>query len=656
MWFVKLKIIICLDKTGEARMEEKQEKYSFGFVVLHYGGMDVTKQCISCVEKLYGTDIPIAIVDNHSPDQSGEKLRQFYHEKEQITILVNEENLGFARGNNVGYRFLRDQKHCNMICVMNNDVMVQQTDMLEKIARDYEQSGFGVLGPHVTLPEDKENLFDFNLKPVAFYISQYKQLSKMYQYYSSKLYPERELANRMIRVVQGLLRTSDKADIAEDRKIDYSIYHERHEDVLLHGCCLVFSPLYIEQFEECFCPDTFMFKEEELLYLRCKEHGLKTVYNPEINILHMEDVSTNSVYKKQREKQIFICKNQAESLQVLIRAMRPPLLSICIPCFNVEKLIGRCLDSILNQDFYDCEILCVDDGSTDGTVDILRAYEKIDTRVRVLVNEKNSKLVYTRKRAIMEARGRYIFQIDSDDCIPKNALHTIKQRLKAWDYPDVMEFRANIVLEASETVKATVINKLKKIKDDVLQDNYCRIHIGTLQGEDILDTLIADALGQMPWNKVVRTPLLQKAYAACDREDIYYKDDVYVCCILYAMCKRYVGIPDRLYKYSISTGKSRKMFTEEDFQEMCKTGQIADSLGCFFTGRKDEAQGKILIRTKMDRWLDLLLETIKLQGLDLEKGKGYIQDAYAFSELQKADAVFAKELKSKVEEKLNEFS
>ena len=77
-------------------MEEKQEKYSFGFVVLHYGGMDVTKQSISCVEKLYGTDIPIAIVDHHSPDQSGEKLRQFYHEKEQITILVNEENLGFA--------------------------------------------------------------------------------------------------------------------------------------------------------------------------------------------------------------------------------------------------------------------------------------------------------------------------------------------------------------------------------------------------------------------------------------------------------------------------------------------------------------------------------------------------------------------------------
>ena len=79
----------------------------------------------------------------------------------------------------MGYRFLRDQKHCNMICVMNNDVMVQQTDMLEKIARDYEQSGFGVLGPHVTLPEDKENLFDFNLKPVAFYISQYKQFSKI---------------------------------------------------------------------------------------------------------------------------------------------------------------------------------------------------------------------------------------------------------------------------------------------------------------------------------------------------------------------------------------------------------------------------------------------------------------------------------------------
>ena len=58
----------------------------------------------------------------------------------------------------------------------------------------------------------------------------------------------------------------------------------------------------------------------------------------------------------------------------------------------------------------------------------------------------------------------------------------------------------------------------------------------------------------------------------------------------------------------------------------------------------------------MDRWLDLLLQTIQSQGLDLEKEKSYIREAYAFPELQKTDAAFAKELKSKVEEKLNEFS
>ena len=52
-------------------MAERKETYKFGFVVLHYGGMDVTKQCISCVEKLYGPDVAIAIVDNHSPDRSG---------------------------------------------------------------------------------------------------------------------------------------------------------------------------------------------------------------------------------------------------------------------------------------------------------------------------------------------------------------------------------------------------------------------------------------------------------------------------------------------------------------------------------------------------------------------------------------------------------
>lgn len=628
----------------------QNEMFKFGFVVLHYGGMDVTKQCITCVEKLYGSEIPIAIVDNHSPDQSGEKLRELYREKPQITVLINEENLGFARGNNVGYHFLREQKHCNMICVMNNDVMVQQEDMLQRIVEDYEEHGFGVLGPHVTLPGDKENVFDFSLKPVSFYISEYKRLSKLYRYFSSKLFRERELVNHMICMVQKPFLKQKNIEI--DKSVDVSVYHERHEDVLLHGCCLVFSPLYIERFDDCFCPDTFMFKEEELLYLRCKNHGLKTVYNPEINILHMEDVSTDSVYKKQRQKEIFVCKNQAESLRVLIRELRAPLFSICIPCYNVERLIGRCLDSILYQDFYDCEILCVDDGSTDGTLDILRAYEKKDSRIQVFVNEKNKKLVYTRKRAVAQARGQYIFQIDSDDCLPKGALRTIKRKLKENQYPDVMEFRANIVLDASENARAMVINRLKKLKDDLLQKNYCRIHIGALQGKEILDALIEDELGQMPWNKVVRTSLLKKAYQACDRDDIYYKDDVYVCCVMYALCRDYAGIKERLYNYSISTGKSRKMFTEEDFREMCKTGQIIDSLGCFFVGRADAAQGKKLIRIKMEHWLELLVHTLEEQKLDRTTGIRYIQEAYTFSALEQTDVAFARELKTKVMEKL----
>ena len=72
-----------------------------------------------------------------------------------------------------------------------------------------------------------------------------------------------------------------------------------------------------------------MFKEEELLYLRCRQAGLKTLYSPKLDVLHLEDVSTDTVYKENREKEIFVCKNQAESLRVLIRAMRPPLFSIC---------------------------------------------------------------------------------------------------------------------------------------------------------------------------------------------------------------------------------------------------------------------------------------------------------------------------------------
>ncbi|MBR5438191.1 MAG: glycosyltransferase, partial [Clostridia bacterium] len=89
-------------------------------------------------------------------------------------------------------------------------------------------------------------------------------------------------------------------------------------------------------------------------------------------------------------------------------------VSVVIPCYNVEKYINQCIDSILAQTLTDFEIICVDDGSTDGTVDILRRYAEADSRVRI-IEQKNQYAGVARNNGLAAAQGEYVIFLDSDD-------------------------------------------------------------------------------------------------------------------------------------------------------------------------------------------------------------------------------------------------
>ena len=93
-----------------------------------------------------------------------------------------------------------------------------------------------------------------------------------------------------------------------------------------------------------------------------------------------------------------------------------PKISIIIPSFNEEKHISRCLDSVLNQTFTDFEVLCVDDGSTDKTCEIIEAYSKKDSRIIPLKNPDKG-VSSARNFGIENSNGEYIGFVDSDDFI-----------------------------------------------------------------------------------------------------------------------------------------------------------------------------------------------------------------------------------------------
>lgn len=91
-------------------------------------------------------------------------------------------------------------------------------------------------------------------------------------------------------------------------------------------------------------------------------------------------------------------------------------LTIAIPVYNVEKYLRRCLDSLVTQDYKKKEILIINDGSTDHSLDIIKEYSHKYHCIRY-INQENKGLAYVRNRCIEEARGKYISFIDSDDFV-----------------------------------------------------------------------------------------------------------------------------------------------------------------------------------------------------------------------------------------------
>ncbi|SMC40545.1 Glycosyltransferase involved in cell wall bisynthesis [Oscillospiraceae bacterium] len=98
-----------------------------------------------------------------------------------------------------------------------------------------------------------------------------------------------------------------------------------------------------------------------------------------------------------------------------------PLLSIIIPCYNVEKYIKQCLDSIMSQSDVEFEIIAVDDGSPDNCPQILDDYAAKDSRVRV-IHQENGGVSRARNAGIIEAKGDYLYFVDSDDWLVENSL------------------------------------------------------------------------------------------------------------------------------------------------------------------------------------------------------------------------------------------
>ena len=220
--------------------------------------------------------------------------------------------------------------------------------------------------------------------------------------------------------------------------------------------------------------------------------------------------------------------------------MSNPFFSILVTVYNTEKYLSRALDSCLLQSFKNIEIIVVNDCSTDSSAEILKEYEKNDSRITVITYEKNSGALLTRKTAMEKATGEYILFLDSDDYLELTACETLFNKLIISSC-DILEF--GYMHEPTG---------LKIYPDKRIENRF----------ELLFD--VQNPLSHTLWNKAYKKEIIKLVQEIKEPVYLNFFDDCYLAVLFNAFTKNFLTIDSILLHYSILEGLSNsKKFTEE---------------------------------------------------------------------------------------------
>jgi GT2 family glycosyltransferase len=281
-------------------------------VILHYNLLDDTIACIETIKKR-SSEVNIIIVDNFSPNGSGKTLDKKYIDDEKVQVILSNENLGFARGNNLGFSYAVKNMNPDFIILSNNDVLIEQDDFFSKMINIFEQTQFAVCGPDILVPysgvhqNPPSNMENYTIDDLNNQILRCEKELEFYRGISSSKF------KRFFYDFYKSIRVSLKKYRG---KFPVGDFKSGKVDIKIHGAFMIFSKKYFDVFSAGLYPNTFMYGEESILYYLCLKAKLKIIYSPQIQILHMEGKSTRQSMGNSNflEKNIFYLSNRLDSL------------------------------------------------------------------------------------------------------------------------------------------------------------------------------------------------------------------------------------------------------------------------------------------------------------------------------------------------------
>ena len=247
------------------------------------------------------------------------------------------------------------------------------------------------------------------------------------------------------------------------------------------------------------------------------------------------------------------------------RAANTPILSVLIPVYNVEPYLRECLDSVVNQSMKEIEIICVDDGSTDGSLQILEEYAQKDAHIQVIHKDKNEGLLLARKAAVAAASGAYILFVDSDDSIAPN-LCTFAEEITRTENADIIQFGADFCDYANDAAKAAWLRSVLIPAPQEL-----------LTSKEIMrEAYVTRSYVTSLWGKLYKSELCKKAYAALPDVYCYVGEDIFTYFYLAYYAQSYKGIPTRAY-YTYRHGlgiTNAEIMSLEKFEMYCNMSKL----------------------------------------------------------------------------------
>lgn len=293
--------------------------------------------------------------------------------------------------------------------------------------------------------------------------------------------------------------------------------------------------------------------------------------------------------------------------------------SVIVPVYNVEKYLPACLDSLINQTLTDIEIICINDGSKDGSLDILKNYANKDKRIKI-INQENQGVSSARNNGISVANGQYLAFLDGDDFFDTTLLEK--------SYKEITKKNADILIFGTYEVNP---DEHKNIRWDaqLLQD-FATEKFSVAQMDLFIHLL------HSLWDKVYRTDFIKKNNILFPLDIKVAEDNIFVL-ETYLKHATYAFLPECLYNYRVGREGSATTNNKDCIINQITAFKCLEKTDIYQT--QDMQTKRIIINQFLDGCIWLINQSSKINKRNylsqIKKFVHYLENKYSKKEIKK---------------------